>query len=135
MIRVILLRLVLAAVIPALLLGCGGEKGTSPSSKNYILFMNRFVYGSEQTRDQDSRIHVMIEACQQDFWLERDETRRVECVPEDKSTTFTVKIETREFDVTWKVRQGTWSGEVSIGQTVTIMPGTITPNIRVIVEN
>lgn len=132
MARAILLSLILAAVSSALLFGCGGDKGTSPSSKNYILFVNKFRYTFRG--EEHYKVHVIIEACNQDFWLGKNETRPVECVPEDKSTTFIVKIETEKFEVRARAPQGTWSGKVSIGQTVTIKPGVIPPNIKVDVE-
>lgn len=115
--RITAFLVVLMMIASVLLLGCGGDKGTSPGpSKNFIKFVNEYLWYEEYMK-----LHITIEACHQDFYMEPHEVKVVECVCEDGSTSFLVVIET-EFHGPL-VSHGTytrWEGTVSGGQTVTI---------------
>ena len=103
----------LIGVVSAWLLGCGGDKGTSTTSKSYIRFENKF--------DGADELYITIEACHiQNFVLKKGQSATLECVPEDGSTSFLATVV-----MDWEAPSymgGYWKQEctVSGGQTVEI---------------
>ncbi len=96
--------------------GCGGgASGTGPSS-NRIKFVHSWFYLTD-----NSNVHVTIDVCSQDFFLDPGDQKLVECNPDEDIPSFLVKVEGWIAGLSYISDAPTiWEGQVSSGQTVVI---------------